>query len=41
MLKFLDHIEVMSSIDNYAMWHKLDQYASFSIPKDSAYGFTG
>jgi hypothetical protein len=23
------------------MWHKLDQYASFSIPKDSAYGFTG
>ena len=31
----------MGSIDDFAMWHKLDQYASFSILKDSARGFTG
>lgn len=34
-------MKVMSSIADFAMWHKLDQYASFSIPKNSAHGFTG
>jgi len=33
MLKLLDHMKVMSSIDDFAMWYKLDQYASFSIQK--------
>jgi len=33
MLKLLDHMKVMGNIDDFAMWHKLDQYASFSIQK--------
>jgi hypothetical protein len=41
MLKLLEHIKVMSSIGGFAMWQKLEQYASCSILKDSAHGFTG
>jgi hypothetical protein len=37
----LECVKVMNSIDGFPLWQKLNQYASFSILKDSLYGVTG
>jgi hypothetical protein len=31
--KLSEHLKVMSSTDGFALWQKLNQYTSFSIPK--------
>jgi hypothetical protein len=38
--KPLKCVKVMSSIDGFTLWQKLNQYASF-IPKDSLRGLMG
>jgi hypothetical protein len=40
-VQLVECLKGTGNIGGFLLWQKLDQYASFSIPKDSTHGLTG